>query len=115
MSEKKEALKARLLAKYEAQLDELFEELEGKGSLDLTEIENQALSIRQQVGQTLTETLAVAESQNQAVDEACPECGKRMRYKGRKEKWLKTRTGDIRVERPYYYCEDCKSGHFPPG
>lgn len=115
MSGNKKAVKAELLAKYESQLDALFEELEGMEQLDLTQIEEQALTIRQQVGQSLTETLAVVESQNQAVDEECPECGQRMRYKGRKEKWLKTRTGDIRVERPYYYCEDCKSGHFPPG
>jgi len=115
MSGNKKTLKARLLEQYAAQLDKLFEELEGKESLDLTEIEEQALTIRQQVGQTLTETLAGAESQKQAVDEECAECGEPMRYKGRKEKWLKTRTGDIRVARPYYYCEDCKSGHFPPG
>jgi len=43
MSGNKKALKARLLAQYAAQLDELFEELEGKESVDLTEIEEQAL------------------------------------------------------------------------
>ena len=114
MMGKKETLKARLVAKYEAQLDELFEELEGIEQLDLTEIEEQALSLRHQVGKNVTEALTEMESGNQPVDEMCPECKQAMRYKGRKAKWLKTRSGDIRVERPYYYCEDCQSGHFPP-
>lgn len=114
MSLDKKALKARLLKRYTAQLDEMLEQLEDEERLHLTEIEEMALKLRQEVGESITEELVVNESQKQEVDMACPECQETMRYKGRKKKWMKTRTGDIQVERPYYYCEQCGKGHFPP-
>lgn len=110
----RKALKARLLERYAVQLDEMLDQLESKERLHLTEIEEMALKLRQEVGESITEELAVNESQKQETDVACPECQQNMRYKGRKEKWMKTRTGDMRVERPYYYCEQCGRGHFPP-
>lgn len=111
----KKALKECLVEQYTAQLDEMLEQVESDDHLHLTEIEELALKLRHQVGQTVTEALAVKESQKQAVDVACPSCQQVMRYKGRKRKWMKTRTGDVQVERPYYYCEPCRTGHFPPG
>lgn len=110
----KKALKARLLERYASQLDEMLEQWEGDDQHHLTEIEEMGLKLRQQVGQSVTEALAVNESQKQEVDVACPTCQGVMRYKGRKRKWMKTRTGDVQIERPYYYCEQCRTGHFPP-
>lgn len=111
----KEALKARLLGRYAAQLDVMFEQLEGDGQQHLTAIEEQALKLRQEVGQAITEELVMNAGQKQDPDVACPECQQDMRYKGRKKRWMKTRTGDVQVERSYYYCEPCRTGHFPPG
>jgi predicted RNA-binding Zn-ribbon protein involved in translation (DUF1610 family) len=111
----KKSLKAHLLRQYATQLDDLLEQIEPDQDLKLTEIEGLALNVRHQVGQDVTETLALHESAKQEVDVTCPDCGEIMRYKGRKSKWLKTRTGDVRVERPYYSCDHCQSGHFPPG
>ena len=110
----KKALKARLLKRYSEQLDEILEQVDGDKRLHLTEIEDMALQARQDVGQSITEELAINESQKREVAVACPECRKLMRYKGTKRKWIKTRTGDVQVDRPYYYCEHCKTGHFPP-
>lgn len=112
----KEALRLRLLEQYTKQLDEALEQLEVEQALDLTEIEEFALKLRHQVGQSTTEALAVVNaSQQQAVDVYCPSCQARTRYKGRKKKWIKTRCGAVQVKRPYYYCEHCRTGHFPPG
>ena len=110
----KKALKKRLLEGYTVYLDEMLEQLEGQKNLHLTEIEEMALKLRQEVGENITEELVANESQKQEVDVACAECQQNMRYKGRKKKWMKTRTGDVQVERPYYYCEQCREGHFPP-
>jgi hypothetical protein len=110
----KKALKARLLAQYANHLDEILEQVEAEKALQLSEIEALALKVRQEVGQEVSEARAVHESDKQAVDVVCPDCQEVMRYKGRKGKWMKTRSGDVRVEREYYYCERCQSGHFPP-
>ena len=111
----KKALKARLLKRYSEQLDVILEQVDDNKHLPLTEIEDMALQVRQEVGQSITEELATTESQKRELDVACPECQKLMRYKGIKQKWVKTRTGDLQVERAYYYCEHCRRGHFPPG
>lgn len=51
----KKALKARLLKRYSEQVDEILDQLEDDKSLDLTEIEEMALQIRQEVGWSIAE------------------------------------------------------------
>ena len=45
----------------------------------------------------------------------CSQCGEEMRYKGKKRTRVESRTGDLEVERGYYYCPKCKQRIFPPG
>lgn len=111
----KKALKARLLKRYSEQLDVILEQVDEDKRLHLSEIEDMALQARQDVGQSITAELATNESRKREVDVPCPECQDLMRYKGLKKKWIKTRTGDIQVERAYYYCDHCRRGYFPPG
>lgn len=110
----KKALKAKLLEQYEIHLDEVLDELDEDHRFHINEIEDVALNLRQEVGQDVTVALTQQESQRTDVDVACPHCQQGMRAKGHKKKWVKTRTGEVRVSRPYYYCETCQQGHFPP-
>jgi len=109
----KEELKAKLLAAYEAKLDEQFKDL--KEELSLEEIEDLALEVRRQVSEDLTQALVGHQGKQVQPDEYCPRCGGRMRPKGRKRRRVITRSGEVEVERTYYYCETCQSGFFPPG
>jgi len=111
----KDQLKAQLLQQYSAQLDKLFADLDQAERLHLTEIEDAALAIRNQVSQDITASLTQHESQSVEVDEWCPECHQVARYKGKKTKWIKTRSGDVEVERAYWYCPHCRTGFFPTG
>jgi hypothetical protein len=27
---------------------------------------------------------------------------------------MRTRSGETEIERPYFYCKTCRTGHFPP-
>ena len=110
----KKALKAKLLEQYQAHLDKVLDQLDDDHRFHISEIEDIALDLRHEVGEDVTVALTQQESQQNDVDVACPDCQQRMRAKGRKAKWVKTRTGDVRVSRPYYYCETCQTGHFPP-
>lgn len=110
----KKALKAKLLEQYQAHLDEVLDQLDDDHSLHISEIEDIALDLRQEVGEDVTIALTQEESQQLDVDIACPSCHQGMRAKGRKEKWVKARTSEVQVSRPYYYCEACQTGHFPP-
>lgn len=45
----------------------------------------------------------------------CDRCGRPMRYGGQSAKTIKSKVGDIEVERDYYHCSGCGEGLFPPG
>ena len=110
----KKALKAKLLEQYQSHLDEVLDQLDDNHGFHISEIEDIALELRQEVGEDVTIALTQEESQQMEVDVVCLTCHQQMRAKGRKEKWVKTRTGDVRVSRAYYYCETCQTGHFSP-
>lgn len=110
----KKALKAKLLSQYTDQLDEVLDQIDENHRFHISDIEEIALDLRQDVGEDVTEALAEYESQQKDVDVECPSCAQVMRAKGQKKKWVKTQTGMVQVERPYYYCETCRKGHFPP-
>ena len=115
MRKDNQALKDRLLTKFEQQLDEVLARLDEDTPLDLDEIEEIGLKTRAEVGQELTQALAERETQASAHNPACPDCQEAMRYKGQKRKVIRTLSGEIAIKRPYYYCNRCSKGLFPPG
>lgn len=110
----KKALKAKLLSHYSARLDDVLEQVADEKRLNISEIEEIALNLRQEVGENVTESLAEHESNQEEVDIICSSCQQKMRNKGRKAKWVKTQSGTIQMKRSYYYCPECQAGHFPP-
>lgn len=115
MRRNKQALKERLLAQYEQQLDDVLARLDEDAALDLDEIEAIALKTRAEVGQELTQALAETQTGAPVEAPACPNCQAAMVYKGQKRKVIRTLSGEITIERPYYYCPTCRKGLFPPG
>jgi uncharacterized protein with PIN domain len=119
MPEKTEELRQRLVAEAVTAMntlltDEVLEQIQ-HGQISLIEIEDQALAIRQQVGEKITQQMLRQAAQGQQKAVLCPACGERMRNKGHKTRQVVTRTGTSTVTRTYYYCRHCKQGHFPPG
>ncbi len=108
-------IKAELLAKYEATLDEMLSQGETQAGLTLTDIEEMALRTRAQVGEQVTAAFVESQSEAGVPGPRFPSCGQEMRKKGRKHRYLRTRSGDVEMERAYYYCPTCRRGHFPPG
>ncbi len=115
MRKSRAEIKAELLAKYEATLDEMLSQGETHTGLTLTDIEEMALRTRAEVGEQVTATLLETQNEASVPGPRCPSCGQEMRYKGRKHRYLRTRSGEVELERAYYYCPTCRRGHFPPG
>ena len=114
MPSKRDEMKAKLMAEVEAMLDEAL--AKGEGPLTIDEIEELTLTARDQVAQSLLGSLVEQQvEQDIASLPECPECGKRMHTKGKKGRYLRTRAGEKRFERDYFYCAACQQGHFPPG
>ena len=108
--------KAALIQRAEALIDQMLMWTETTTKPNLTQIEDIALDLRQQFGQALSESaLASQENASPVGLPACPQCGKPMRPKGRKDKTVVARVGDLKIIRDYFYCPACERGLFPPG
>lgn len=116
MKESKEEKRTRLLEKAAEAIDEYLEWEEQNPEPDLTQIEDIALRLRKEFGQAIAQ-LAIENqaSRTPAPGPRCSQCGEEMRYKGKKRTRVESRTGDLEVERGYYYCPKCKQRIFPPG
>ena len=113
VSTKREQLKAEIMSQVEQLVETVL--MKGEAPLTLTEIEDIALAARDQVGQTLTGRLVEQQSDSgEGQPVLCPACGQAMRAKGKKGRYLRTRSGETRVERAYFHCAACGRGHFPP-
>ena len=113
MPQNKEELKARLMAEAEAAIDKLLSGASEKEELHLSDIERLSRAAGQRMMERFTVGLVEVEAEKEESRD-CPECGQRMRYKGRKKRDLVAETGEVQIERAYYYCPNCGKGFFPP-
>jgi hypothetical protein len=116
MKRTREELEAALLAEAKAAIDELLDWHEETEAPTLTQIEDVVLDLRKQIGERMTEVvLEEQEAVRPVPGPACPECGREMHYKDMKGTTVRARSGEVNLERAYYYCKDCRGGLFPPG
>lgn len=115
MSDPKAEMKARLLAKAEAVIDEVLAARQPPSEAKLADIEQSALRVGQHLAQALTAELVAESGAAVATWPDCPECGRRMRVKGKRQRVVVLETGEVTVERAYYHCAACQTGVFPPG
>jgi predicted RNA-binding Zn-ribbon protein involved in translation (DUF1610 family) len=106
-------LKARMMAEAEKAIERLLADRSEKEELTLSDIERLVRTAGEGVMERFTDELVGEEAQPRQ-SQVCPECGKKMRYKGEKARDLVTETGEVRVKRAYYYCPTCRKGFFPP-
>jgi predicted RNA-binding Zn-ribbon protein involved in translation (DUF1610 family) len=107
-------LKAQMMAEAEEAIDKLLEGRSEKESLMLSDIEQLVRTAGQQLMERFTQELVDVEAEEKGTY-SCPECGEKVKYKGQKGRDLATETGEVRLERAYYYCPNCRKGFFPPG
>jgi uncharacterized protein with PIN domain len=113
MSTDNEGLKARMMAEAEEAIDKLLAGRSEKQDLQLRDIERLVREAGQSVMGRFTAELVEGEEEAEERG-VCPECGGQARYKGRKVRDVVTETGEVRLERAYYYCPTCRKGFFPP-
>ncbi len=111
-----EELKAHLMAEAEKAIEALLARKAKAEDITLSEIEQLAVQGGTSFRQAVVESLVGESSRVEEVKEqVCPRCGQKLRYKGKRAKNVVTEAGEVRMERDYYYCEDCRRGVFPPG
>lgn len=116
MKSAREARKARLMERLESAVEELLDWEERTDRPNLTQIEGIVLKLRKQVSEEMAMELIRAQEAKQPVPgPPCPSCGREMRYKGQKEVKPQSWAGELKIERGYYHCPECKESLFPPG
>jgi hypothetical protein len=110
------ARKAAMMAEAEHQIERMLDWEEGTNRPTLSDIEAEVLTARQEFGEVVTETLIGGQAEKRPVPgPKCEGCGQELQYKDTKGTTVGSQVGEIRVERGYYYCAECKQGFFPPG
>ena len=108
--------KSRLMKQAEKVIDELLDWRDMTSEPNLTQIEEVVLELRKRFGEEMArETIEAQEAKQLVSGPPCPKCKKEMRYKGQKKVTPQTWVGDVRFERGYYHCAECKVGFFPSG
>ena len=113
MPPKEETLEAKLLAQAEEAIEAMLNSPEVHPEMTLSEMERAVSALGGHLEQQIMQEL-VNTSQGQGT-KLCPECGGKLRNKGKRPKRVETVRGEIEVERDYYTCVECGTGYFPPG
>ena len=104
-------LKARLLAEAATAIDKLLAARKAPTEARLADIEQVARAAGQQVAQAVTAELAAESAAELPVWPNCPQCGRKMKNKGRRRRRVVTETGEVELERTYYHCAAWVSPH----
>lgn len=113
MPHKREELEKRLRAKAEEAIRKLLDKLPDKSELTMSDIENLVGEMGHEVTQSATEAIAQSE-QAEPSEVICETCQVRMQKRGKRNKRVVSKRGEIELERRYYVCPQCGAGVFPP-
>ena len=115
MHQTKEQIKETLMKKIGAELDALLEWKQDVNGATLVEIEDRVMKLREAIGKQTAEKLIESEDAAYPAEMKCAKCGERGENKGLQAVQVKSRLGDLEVERTYWYCRKCREAFFPPG
>lgn len=114
MGREAEELKKELMAYAEASIERLVKWDAGHKKPTLTAIERIVLEVGKELeGKMAQAVIGRQEEVRPVPGPACPECGKEMGYKDTQPRQVTSLVGELRIERSYYHCAQCKTGIFP--
>lgn len=109
-------IKAEIMKRFEAEVDQLLNWQEKANQPNLTQFEDEVLTARKEISIEMMKAMLQGEATGTPIEApVCPKCGKAMEDKGKRRQVIETRVGTIQIERTYYACPDCGEGIFPPG
>jgi uncharacterized protein with PIN domain len=116
MRKTREQRQTELQAKANEIIQRLLDWTDQTERPNLTQMEDEILALREELSRTMLENILSAQEATQPAEgEKCANCGRPLRYKGRRSGQVESRIGATDLERGYYYCPECQTGIFPPG
>jgi uncharacterized protein with PIN domain len=109
-------IKAELQAEAERLIDALLDWTDKTEAPNLTQIEDEVLTLRQQFAEKLAAAAVDVQATTAPLTVKCPQCGRPMHQKKKRQRRrVESRVGGVALKRAYYYCDHCRVGLFPPG
>lgn len=115
MCDRDAELETRLRAATDAALAKVLADRKLPAEASLADIEQVALAAGHQIEQAIAAALAQESAAELPPWPDCPQCGQKMKNKGKRTRRIVTEAGEVEEERPYYYSAPCHQGLFPPG
>jgi uncharacterized protein with PIN domain len=109
-----EELKARLKRQADEVVERVIRERKPSGKNSLEDIEGLAIEAGRSFREQVLQELAAEESEA-AEAVYCEGCGHRMESRGKRQRAVVSRAGEVRVDRRSYRCPQCGKRSFPPG
>lgn len=111
MASRREELRAKLLARAEAAIDEMLQDDHLHEKMTLSEIEQMVGEAEADFRQAALEEIIAIQ---QEKPDHCPLCSGRLENKGQRNKQVISLRGETSIKRRYYQCQQCGHGYFPP-
>jgi Zn finger protein HypA/HybF involved in hydrogenase expression len=115
MPNKREELEEQILEQTRGAVRKMLDELPDSSTITLSDMERAIVKLGQEVNRQTLQCLVEAQVSEKAEEVVCEECGVRMQRRGKRKKRVVTLGGEVEIERDYYVCPKCGSGHFSPG
>jgi len=115
MSNDKKQIEEELVEQARHAIRKMLYDLPDVSEITLSDMEQLTGEMGKTVMQESIQKLS--DTQRNALPEAvmCKACEVKMQKRGKRKKRVLTARGEIEIERQYYVCPVCKTGHFPPG
>ena len=114
MTSGKHKIEEQLVEQARQAIRKLLSDLPDVDNLTLSDMEKLTGVMGQQVMQETLQKLSETQQREEPERVLCPTCETKMQKRGKRKKRILTARGEIEVERQYYVCPVCKTGHFPP-
>lgn len=111
MPTRREELKAKLLARAEAVINDLLQDERLHEKMTLSQIEQVVGGSEADFRQAALEEIIALQ---QETPTTCPLCGGKLENKGKRGKQVVSLRGEAKLRRTYYQCQSCGRGYFPP-
>ena len=107
--------KAKFLGEAEAVFEQMWEWGAEHSQASLDEIAAELVPLRQELMGEMLGEMVQQHGDGRYEEVVCPECGEKMKSRGRRRRKVLHAEGEVKIKRGYHRCPECGQGIFPPG
>src|SRR5882762_5072219 len=109
-----DALRQQLHQRFDQWLETLEQQLH-ETPPPLSQVSDTVWELRQSLTGGITETIVkqAHEGERQRTQARCPRCTRVLKVQDHVGRMVETMVGPVELERPYFYCRDCRAGLYP--